>query len=179
MSGLTWPDRSSQIQEDCKDKKWTVLPVCTRSNMLWESEGPMCDPSHLRHENGGCFVCSFRSVFPGQDPPASYYIATPPPPTKDDEVAAPASEKRKRKKPIPKSVKNAVWIMHVGESVATSTCFCCKVKTISQMTFHCGHVVAEANGGAVHVDNLRPICASCNGSMGTTNMDDFRARHFT
>jgi hypothetical protein len=43
-------------------------------------------------------------------------------------------------------------------------------------SFQCGHVIAEANGGVIHVDNLRPICSICNQSMGTENMDDFRKR---
>ena len=148
-------------------------------------QAPVCDPSHLRAADGKCFACSYSAVFPGQPPPANYLLPPPanyllPPPA--NAVLPPLKEEvapRKKKKTIPKSVKNAVWITHVGESVATSTCFCCKVKTISQMSYHCGHVLAEANGGALHVDNMRPICASCNSSMGATNMDDFRARYFT
>ena len=38
------------------------------------------------------------------------------------------------------------------------------------MSFHCGHIVAEANGGQLKMDNLKPICSSCNSSMGMTNM---------
>jgi len=41
------------------------------------------------------------------------------------------------------------------------------------MSFHCGHVIAEKNGGSIEIANLRPICQSCNSSMGTTNMDVF------
>ena len=39
--------------------------------------------------------------------------------------------------------------------------------------FHCGHVVAESKGGQTILENLRPICGSCNSSMGTENMCDF------
>jgi len=46
------------------------------------------------------------------------------------------------------------------------------------MTFHCGHIVSHANGGSMHIDNLRPICASCNLSMGTQNMNEFRQQFF-
>lgn len=45
------------------------------------------------------------------------------------------------------------------------------------MSFNCGHIIAEANGGEVTVSktvsNLKPICQNCNSSMGTKNMDDF------
>ena len=41
------------------------------------------------------------------------------------------------------------------------------------MSFHCGHIISEANGGEIKLDNLRPICHSCNSSMGTVNMDEF------
>ena len=41
------------------------------------------------------------------------------------------------------------------------------------MSFNCGHIIAEANGGKVIVSNLKPICQNCNSSMGTKNMDDF------
>ena len=41
------------------------------------------------------------------------------------------------------------------------------------MSFNCGHIIAEANGGGIIVSNLKPICQNCNSSMGTKNMDDF------
>ncbi len=48
-----------------------------------------------------------------------------------------------------------------------------KLTDITQLNFSCGHILAEANGGALHVSNLRPICVSCNSSMGTKNMNEF------
>jgi 5-methylcytosine-specific restriction endonuclease McrA len=41
------------------------------------------------------------------------------------------------------------------------------------MDFHCGHIVAEANGGETNLSNLKPICKNCNLSMGTINMNKF------
>ena len=41
------------------------------------------------------------------------------------------------------------------------------------MSFNCGHIVAEANGGDTIVSNLKPICQNCNSSMGTKNMKEF------
>ena len=41
------------------------------------------------------------------------------------------------------------------------------------MSFHCGHIIAEVNGGDIIVSNLKPICQNCNSSMGTKNINDF------
>jgi hypothetical protein len=47
---------------------------------------------------------------------------------------------------------------------------CCKVNEITQMNFACGHVESEHNGGVPTAENLRPICTTCNSSMGVRNM---------
>ena len=44
-------------------------------------------------------------------------------------------------------------------------------------SFHCGHVISEADGGPTTVDNLRPVCATCNLSMRTQNMEKFKGQH--
>uniref|UniRef100_A0A6C0JM85 HNH endonuclease 5 domain-containing protein n=1 Tax=viral metagenome TaxID=1070528 RepID=A0A6C0JM85_9ZZZZ len=84
------------------------------------------------------------------------------------------SEKTKKKKSIPKKIKELVWNNHIGHDIATSMCTCCEKTPIKNTDFHCGHVLAEANGGTLDITNLRPICAGCNLSMGTQNMDDFK-----
>ena len=81
-----------------------------------------------------------------------------------------------KKKSIPKVVKDLSWNKWVGEDVARTKCLCCGVNEIKMSSFHCGHVVAEANGGTTTVDNLRPICAACNTSMGTENLNEFKAK---
>ena len=85
-----------------------------------------------------------------------------------------ACENQKNKKQsIPKTLKIDVWNKYIGEDTGKTKCLCCKSKDITQLNFHCGHVLAENNGGRLNVDNLRPICASCNLSMGSTHMDEF------
>ena len=80
---------------------------------------------------------------------------------------------RYRKANIPAAVRRTVWNTYVGEEFGRTECYVgCKTK-ITQMTFECGHVEAESKGGLTIVDNLRPICSSCNRSMGTRNMHDF------
>jgi hypothetical protein len=80
---------------------------------------------------------------------------------------------KKKKKPISATIKRLVWNTNIGEDVCKSKCLCCKSTDITQMSFNCGHIVAEANGGDTIVSNLKPICQNCNSSMGTKNMDYF------
>jgi len=66
-----------------------------------------------------------------------------------------------------------VWNKYIGGRLGEAMCICCRVTSISQTSFHCGHVVAEKNGGKLELPNLRPICQSCNSSMGTCDMNAF------
>jgi len=81
------------------------------------------------------------------------------------------------KKNIPKKIKELVWDKYIGEKYGTGLCLCCNETLIKQMSFHCGHVKSEKNGGEPTLENLRPICASCNLSMGTRNMNEFMETH--
>ena len=81
--------------------------------------------------------------------------------------------KKKKKKSISATIKRLVWNTNIGEDIGKSKCMCCKSTDITQMSFNCGHIVAEANGGNIIVSNLKPICQNCNSSMGTKNMEDF------
>lgn len=78
-----------------------------------------------------------------------------------------------KKNQIPSVVKQLVWDKYIGEYIGKTKCYCCKLVDIKQSSFYCGHVVAEKNGGTMEIDNLRPICKTCNSSMGTTNMHEF------
>jgi hypothetical protein len=85
--------------------------------------------------------------------------------------------KNAKKKSIPKVVKDLCWRKWVGDDIAKTKCLCCGTNEIKMNSFHCGHVVAEADGGLTTVENLRPICAACNLSMRTQNMDVFKGQH--
>ena len=82
----------------------------------------------------------------------------------------------KRKKPIPKVLKDLCWNRWIGDNIAKHVCLCCEINEIKMNSFHCGHILAESNGGATSVENMKPICAACNLSMGQTNLNDFRKR---
>lgn len=74
-------------------------------------------------------------------------------------------------------IRVMVWNRFIGEEVGRAQCVCCGVAYITQMRFHCGHVVPAAEGGPTTVENLRPICETCNLSMGTRNMCEFQRTH--
>jgi hypothetical protein len=85
-------------------------------------------------------------------------------------------KEKKTKEKIPASVKNTLWSLHFENNIQ-GKCQCCKTEVISKNNFDCGHITSEKNGGTVHLDNLKPICRSCNSSMGTTNMNDFMTKY--
>ncbi len=91
----------------------------------------------------------------------------------DEEPEKETKGKKPKKKPIPVALKRNVWNKWIGEAIGKSKCMCCKLTEITMLNFACGHIVAEANGGELKLDNLKPICVSCNSSMGTQNMNTY------
>jgi hypothetical protein len=69
-----------------------------------------------------------------------------------------------------------VWDKYIGLDKGKSKCKCCNEKEISQMDFECGHIIAEANGGQIIINNLLPICGPCNRSMKTDNLFVFKKK---
>ena len=65
-----------------------------------------------------------------------------------------------------------MWRYYVGNKFY-SRCYCCNKEPISVKNFDCGHVISEKNGGNVCTENMRPICRSCNTSMGTVHMEEY------
>ena len=79
------------------------------------------------------------------------------------------------RKAIPKKLRGEVWKNHCGDSTK-GLCYCCSTELDIFDVWHAGHIISHAYGGTNTVENLRPICSSCNLSMGTENMDEFKAR---
>jgi hypothetical protein len=88
-------------------------------------------------------------------------------------IAAPSGAKSR--KPIPKKIRGEVWKNHFQLSTK-GACFCCKKELDAFDDWHAGHIISRANNGADTASNLRPVCGSCNLSMGTENMDEFKTR---
>jgi len=87
--------------------------------------------------------------------------------------AKPPKEVKPKKKSISSTIKKLVWNTNIGEDIGKAKCVCCKSTDITQMSFNCGHVISEHNGGETIVSNLKPICQNCNSSMGIKNMNEF------
>lgn len=59
---------------------------------------------------------------------------------------------------------------------ATPKCYCCKLNDMHFKTFQCGFVINEKNGGTATVDNLRPICTSCDQQLSNEILSEFMER---
>ena len=81
-------------------------------------------------------------------------------------------EPTQRKKPIPKALKTKVWNDNISPDTKIGNCYVCQAK-LHFDNFHCGHQIAEKNGGEVKLENLKPVCMLCNTSMGSMNMKEF------
>ena len=86
-------------------------------------------------------------------------------------------KKRKRniykKRKIPQQIRQQVWTKYMG-NVSQGKCYCCRITELKQLTnYQCGHVKSEKEGGTIDIKNLRPICISCNSSMGTQHMRQY------
>ena len=85
---------------------------------------------------------------------------------------------RIKKKTIPKSLKENVWIHYIGENFTGKCAVEWCNKKITPFTFETGHNIPESKGGHTSKENLRPICASCNKSMGNRYSIDEYSKQF-
>ena len=77
-----------------------------------------------------------------------------------------------------KAVRATVWARWVGNDVGQIMCPCCDAVPINQglSNWHAAHVIAQKHGGTLTVDNLRPICVTCNLSMTCDSLIEY-CRH--
>jgi 5-methylcytosine-specific restriction endonuclease McrA len=75
-------------------------------------------------------------------------------------------KKKEKKQTIPKALREQLWVRNCGKEFEHK-CYVrwCK-NTISVFDFHVGHDKPESKGGTLELDNLKPLCARCNLSMG-------------
>lgn len=73
---------------------------------------------------------------------------------------------KKRKAKIPAAVQESIWITKMGRIFEGKclTTWCPNIITV--FDFHAGHDIPESKGGSIDPENLYPICARCNLSMG-------------
>ena len=96
--------------------------------------------------------------------------------SKKDESKKEEKKVKKPKEKIPVSVKNTLWSLHFP-NVLEGKCKCCQTETITRNNFDCGHIISEKNGGYIKLENLKPICRSCNSSMGVMNMNEYMKKY--
>jgi hypothetical protein len=83
----------------------------------------------------------------------------------------------KKRKSVPKALKDKLWDTEFGPEAGQAECYCCN-GTINSKRFEAGHIVAVANGGRTILSNLHCVCGTCNKSMGTQNMEEFKQEFF-
>ncbi len=84
-------------------------------------------------------------------------------------------DKSGARKSIPSSVKEKLWLNYNGKKYQ-GLCFVCK-KEIDTKNFEAGHVIPASKNGSDNISNLRPICKSCNRSMGDMNLNEFKKKY--
>ena len=69
------------------------------------------------------------------------------------------------KENIPKRIRELVWTTNNGETFSHKCYVSWCDNTINVFNFQVGHDIPESKGGTIDIDNLKPICSSCNLSM--------------
>ena len=77
-----------------------------------------------------------------------------------------AVKKKVITKKIGKAVKEQIWIQKFGETFRHKCYVTWCTNTITPFTYHAGHDIPRSKGGENSIENLYPICAACNCTMG-------------
>jgi len=112
---------------------------------------PKCNTNKVRNNYHQCYECNLKS---------------------DDTASEQEFDKEIKREPIPKCVRNALWINFFQDS-RVGKCQCCLRETITIGNFNCGHIKAHVNNGPSSLENLVPICTLCNTSMGKYDLKEF------
>ena len=79
------------------------------------------------------------------------------------------SNNLKKKTPIGKNLRKRVWEKEFKKKIE-GYCTCCNSTKLHIMdAWECGHIKAESKGGSTVLNNLKPICSTCNKCI--LNMD--------
>lgn len=88
----------------------------------------------------------------------------------------------KTRRSVPSALREKVWRKHNTFKVdgeyrcsMDGRCFCCN-SAITYSNHQSGHIISDRHGGKTSVDNLRPVCGSCNKNMGSANMYEYMFR---
>jgi hypothetical protein len=90
----------------------------------------------------------------------------------------PKSEEKPKRTPCPKAVKEAVWKIYFGNNMI-GKCYVCGAE-ITFTNFELGHNKPHTKGGKWVVENLRPLCRTCNRSIGDKmTVEAFKKKYFS
>ena len=93
--------------------------------------------------------------------------------------AEPSHKTKRARESIPRSIRDKVWRSEFGTN-EQGMCPIPHCETVLEWrkkdSWHAGHKKSHMNGGELKLENLRPICWSCNLDMGGANWDDYVAR---
>jgi len=73
---------------------------------------------------------------------------------------------KEKKQTIPKALREQLWIRNCGKTFEHKCYVGWCENTINVFDFHVGHDQPESKGGSLALENLKPLCARCNLSMG-------------
>jgi hypothetical protein len=181
VKALQVPGKASQVQVKASQVPSINTPAYTPAGSSNSTRTPRieCPDSQLIRASAKTPICFDTAPTP-RPPPPSKRPASP-----VSRASSPARSvgglsaagRAQAKEKIPATVRNAVWNLHISNTSTNGFCCCCKREPITKANFAAGHVQAEACGGEVKLQNLRPICNLCNSSMGKMDMDEFMAKY--
>lgn len=76
------------------------------------------------------------------------------------------------RKKIPKSRQYEVWRKRNGTNME-GCCFVCN-ESLNFSDMECGHIIPNVYNGSTELDNLEPICKTCNRDMGIMNLNEYK-----
>ncbi len=79
------------------------------------------------------------------------------------------------KRTIGKKQRELLWSTYLGKDSRLGQCYACN-NELDILYSEAGHVIAFEQGGTDNIDNLRPICVTCNRGMGTENLEEYKEK---
>ena len=79
---------------------------------------------------------------------------------------------KKRRITIPEKLRQNVWKKR-NENNVVGQCFICK-STLTNYNFDCGHIISLYHNGETKLNNLEPICRTCNLDMSIMNLNEYK-----
>lgn len=88
-------------------------------------------------------------------------------------LVASAKDAPQARERIPQAVRRRVWAKHNAPDSIAGACYTCEAE-LRFGDMECAHIVPHALGGKAELDNLMPVCRTCNRDMGIQNLETYR-----